>query len=81
MKQTKNLGGGIAYLDDKGAYHKEDGPALIYPDDHDLHPGYKGWFLHGVQIGCNQQQWVNNHTRLIKTNEEFLRIIKLKIFW
>lgn len=45
-----------------GRIHRENGPAVEYPN------GHKEWFYYGRQIDC-------------KDNEEFLRIIKHKVFW
>lgn len=43
-------------------FHREDGPALIYPD------GSQFWYIDGEAIDCND-------------NEEFLRIMKLRVFF
>ena len=68
-----------------GQYHREDGPAVESPNgdkwwyiNSQLHredgpaieyiDGTKYWYLNGKQIDC-------------KTNEEFLRLVKLKAFW
>ncbi len=68
-----------------GKYHREDGPAIEFVDgdkqwwlNGELHredgpacehaDGYKSWFYHGKLINC-------------KTNEEFLKLVKLKAFW
>jgi hypothetical protein len=68
-----------------GQYHRQDGPACEYaygtkiwcwhgkyhredgPAYEDAN-GFKVWFWHGQQIHC-------------QSNEEFLRIVKLKAFW
>ena len=43
MKITKivNEWGCIYFKNEKGDYHKEDGPAVEYPN------GYKAWFING----------------------------------
>lgn len=56
-----NYGDKYCY-DEKGQFHREDGPALEYFD------GTKIWYFHGKWIDCS-------------TQEEFLKIIKLRMFW
>ena len=68
-----------------GLNHREDGPAIEWVDGgkswylNDLYHridgpaiewsnGYKEWYIHGEYIPC-------------KTNEEFLRLVKMKVFW
>ena len=69
---------------ENGLLHREDGPAIEYPDvkewwikgnQHRLDgpamefvDGPKYWYYHGKQINCNSQQ-------------EFEKIIKLRLFW
>ena len=70
------------YLND--SYHRENGPAIERTNEskqwwvngqlHRLdgpaieYSTFKAWYLHGEIVNC-------------KTNEEFLRIVKLKAFW
>lgn len=68
-----------------GLRHRLDGPAIEWSNGYKewyvndlLHridgpavenaDGTKGWYIHGEHINC-------------ETNEEFLRIVKLKAFW
>lgn len=65
--------------------HREDGPAITYPSGTkiwysngfyhredgpaiEFEDGERHWYYHGIEIKC-------------KSNEEFLRLIKLKAFW
>ena len=38
---TQDEYGNIEYVNEKGVYHREDGPALEYSD------GYKAWYING----------------------------------
>jgi hypothetical protein len=59
--------GGESYFDNKGEYHRIDGPATTFSYVmHDIGPSK--WYIHGKRINCNSQ-------------EEFERILKLKAFW
>lgn len=68
-----------------GLQHREDGPAAEFPNgdkewyiNDKLHredgpaidyiSGLKIWYYHGMRVNCN-------------STEEFLRLIKLKVFW
>ena len=52
----------IKFYNTNGKYHREDGPAIEFPDD------TKMWYYKGKYIDCSSQ-------------EEFIRLIKLKSFW
>jgi hypothetical protein len=74
----------ICETDDNGNFHREDGPAVEFDNGRywyqhgKLHRedgpaveyanGRKLWYYHGQQINC-------------QTNEEFVRLLKLKAFW
>jgi hypothetical protein len=72
------------WKDDNGSFHRDDGPAVIHPDgtqfwyQHGVRHRLDGpaimtsrgeckWYIHGVHINCN-------------SNEEFLRIVKIRSF-
>lgn len=80
-----NIGGNLFWLNEKHEFHREDGPAIEWVNGNkewyingkphredgpvlEYSNGFKLWFYHGEKIDC-------------KTNEEFLRIIKLRGFW
>jgi hypothetical protein len=68
-----------------GQLHREDGPACEYFD------GDKYWYLNGklhredgpaVKYANGDKQWYYHGKYLnCQTNEEFLRLLKLKAFW
>ena len=81
--KTLDSGTKMWYLN--GKFHRVDGPAVDYEDgtkywylNGELHRedgpaiewnyGHKEWYYHGEEIKCS-------------SNEEFLRLIKLKTFW
>ena len=67
-----------------GQYHREDGPAIEYPDGDQMWYRYnrlhrengpaisfesiKCWYVDGIRIEC-------------ENNEQFLRLMKLRVFW
>jgi hypothetical protein len=76
---------GKYWFNENSAFHREDGPAVEYIDGDQewyingkLHRedgpavvwanGYKVWYYNGKNIDC-------------KTQEEFEKIIKLRMFW
>lgn len=68
-----------------GKFHKEDGPAIEYTH------GTKGWYLNGKRHRLDgpalewsngyKEWWIDGQQVTCKTNEQFLRMIKLKEFW
>lgn len=58
--------GGTEYWYIDDLLHREDGPAVEYHDGHN--DGHKYWYYHGEFVDC-------------KSTEEFLQLIKLKVFW
>ena len=68
-----------------GKWHREDGPAVIESD------GMKKWFRNGelhredgpsIEFSDGDRYWYFNGERVnCSSNEEFLRLIKLKAFW
>ncbi len=71
------------YLD--GKHHREDGPAIEWAY------GSRFWYFNGklhredgpaAEYANGEKVWFLNDKRLYcKTNEEFLKLMKLKIFW
>ena len=68
-----------------GVFHREDGPAIEYPS------GYKAWYKNGVRHREDGPaiEWVDGGRRYcyngveylkIKTDEDWVRFIKLMIF-
>jgi hypothetical protein len=71
--QLHRVGGPAIEYDDgdkewyqHGKLHREDGPAIEYDD------GYKEWWYHGENLTL---------TLGVHSQEEFDRLIKLKVFW
>ena len=74
--------GAKRWYDDAGECHREDGPAVEYPN------GDKYWVLNdmlhrldgpAVERICGYKEWWIEGRRLCcHSNEEFLRIVKLK---
>ncbi len=59
-------------------WHREDGPALEYPANHEDWPGFKAWYLNDRLIGTNDKNYCErNNYPFIRDNEQFL---KLKAF-
>jgi hypothetical protein len=96
------------YRDENGELHREDGPAIEYPD------GTKSWYLHGklhreggpaaewsdgtkvwywygkrhredgpaIEDADGYKAWYYNGQKIhCQSNQEFLKLIKLKAFW
>jgi hypothetical protein len=71
------------YLHDQ--YHREDGPAVEYTN------GTKYWYLYdklhradgpAIELASGSKWWWYHGKKLnCQTNEEFLRLLKLKAFW
>ena len=68
-----------------GKLHREDGPAQEY------YNGNKFWYLYGIlhredgpaiELADGSKYWYYHDKEIsCKTNEEFLKLIKLKAFW
>jgi hypothetical protein len=73
------------YKDENGQWHREDGPAGEYPN------GTKIWYWHGefhredgpaVEYPSGTKYWYWYGQQIdCQSNEEFLKLIKLKAFW
>jgi len=85
MRKETDSNGTICYYNDLNQLHREDGPAVEYANgtkfwyrNDQLHRedgpaveyahGFKYWYFRGKHIDC-------------ETNEEFLKLMKLKAFW
>jgi len=64
--------------------HRNDGPASTHPDGDEM------WFTHGklhrldgpaVIFGGIKEWWINDEQINCSSQEEFEKILKLKIFW
>src|SRR5208282_4000465 len=82
----RDFDGVIRYQNNFGKLHREDGPAIIFPD------GDTSWFYLGVLHRTdgpaidwkveNRFVWSLHGKRLdVKTQEEFEHYLKLKAFW
>jgi hypothetical protein len=67
-----------------GKYHREDGPAIEYPN------GDKVWFINGklhredgpaVEYHDCKEWLINGKLMPCKTQKEFERLMRLKVFW
>src|ERR1700677_2010702 len=68
-----------------GKWHREDGPAIEYTN------GDKEWYLNGkwhredgpaIEYADGTKKWYLDNKRIdVKSQEEFLRLMKLKAFW
>ncbi len=68
-----------------GKLHREDGPAVEYAN------GSKSWYLNGdlhrkdgpaIEYANGTKYWCLHHKQInCASNEEFLKLIKLKAFW
>jgi hypothetical protein len=68
-----------------GEYHREDGPAIEHAN------GYKAWYWHGklhredgpaIEHANGYKAWFYHRQRIdCQSNQEFLRLVKLKAFW
>ena len=65
-----------------GTRHRTDGPAIEYYD------GAKGWYQYGklhrldgpaIEGGMSESWWIDGYLIDCEDNEEFLRIVKMKI--
>jgi hypothetical protein len=73
------------YRDENGQYHREDGPAVEWSD------GTKVWYWHGklhrqdgpaIERADGGKSWYYHDQRIdCQSNQEFLRLVKLKAFW
>ncbi len=84
---------GPAYIDDSGnkywlingKHHREDGPAVEYYD------GAKSWYINGkchredgpaIERSNGAKYWFYNGKNVnCSSNEEFLKLMRLKAFW
>jgi len=76
---------GDNYYNDLNQLHREDGPAIEWAD------GDKAWYrndlLHredgsAVEIANGNKRWFFRDKQIFcETNEEFLKLMKLKAFW
>jgi len=60
--------GAESYFDNKGEYHRIDGPATTFSYFIHNKMGTPKWYIHGNRMDC-------------KSQEEFERLLKLKAFW
>ncbi len=78
--------GSKRWRNDKGQLHREDGPAIEYAG-----VDRKCWFINGkchredgpaIEYGDGQKAYYY-HGKIVDcdTDEEFFRLIKLKVFW
>ena len=85
MKKVINKFGTIYYYNENNEYHREDGPAVEYVS------GYKEWWKNGKRHREDGPaiEWSNGEKRYfynsilyseIKTDEEWIRFIKLMVF-
>jgi hypothetical protein len=68
-----------------GQFHRQDGPAIEYIN------GNKVWYWHGhyhredgpaIEYADGTKYWFYHDQKMdCQSNEEFLRMIKLKAFW
>jgi hypothetical protein len=66
MKNGKYIGSaGGIFYYKNDLFHREDGPAVTYTG---IFKGYQEWYIDGERIN-------------VQDNEEFLRLVKLKMFW
>jgi hypothetical protein len=73
------------WYNEKGELHREDGPAYEHVN------GYKSWWINGerhredgpaIERANGDKYWYYNGKYIdCETQEEFGRIIKLRIFW
>ena len=87
MKTPKRhtTGKGLTSWKVNGILHREDGPAIEHPD------GTKSWWINGkrhredgpaIEYNDGEKYWfLNNKLVTVNSNEEFLRMVKLKAFW
>lgn len=85
MKISTDEDGAKYWHNENDLYHREDGPAV------EGHDGYKEWWVNGrlhrldgpaIEYSDGSKYWFYHGKYIIcETNEEFKRIIKLKIFW
>ena len=76
---------GAKYWYINGQYHREDGPAI------EGFNGYKCWCINGkyhredgpaVECSNGSKYWYLNDEKIdCKTQEEFIRLMKMKVFW
>ena len=85
MRKEINEHGAIFYYNENNKYHREDGPAIEWSD------GTKFWFKNGLYHredgpaeeykNGNKRYWYNDICYIkIKTDEEWVRFVKLLVF-
>jgi hypothetical protein len=77
--------GSKRYWNNSGFLHREDGPAIEY------HDGTKEWWVNGklhredgpaVEWNYGDREyWYHGKHIDCNTTEEFIKLIKLKVFW
>jgi len=84
IKQTHRYTGTIRYFDEKNKLHREDGPAVIYPD------GYQKWYynnkLHrfggpAVIYPDGRKEWWLNGKKIRKRDFKSVALIKVLGAW
>ena len=69
----------------KGYYHREDGPAVV-----GINGVRQEWWIHGVLhredgpaiVDCNKSTWYLKGSQInCSSQEEFERLLRLKVFW
>ncbi len=78
-------GGNKIWLNEKDKFHREDGPAVEH------FSGTKKWYINGerhredgpaiIYFNGIKEYWYHGRKVECYTDEEFLRLIKLKAFW
>ena len=67
-----------------GKLHRENGPSINYSN-------FKAWYINGQlhredgpaieYVNGDKEYWINNNRINSSSQEEFLRLIKMKAFW
>lgn len=84
ITKKTNIQGTQWWINENGAYHREDGPAIIW------HDGDKSWIINGeyhredgpaLEWKSGHQWWYRNKKIECKSQEEFEQKLKMKAFW
>ena len=86
MKNGHEILQGIHYWYHNDVYHRDDGPAVLYPD------GSESWYINGelhredgpalTFADRKDPSWYLNGIRVpCSSQEEFERFLRLKAFW